>query len=58
MNLSANNLCGVFDSPDRPGVCSGLMPSYEMCGKNFIHAIEYLKRLETETRPDKRSNKP
>jgi Fe-S-cluster containining protein len=50
-NLTADNLCGIFNSLDRPKVCAGLKSDYEMCGGNFIHAMEYLKRLETETRP-------
>lgn len=49
IQLSEDNLCMLFGSPQRPAVCSGLRPSYEMCGDNDQAAMNYLIELERET---------
>jgi len=51
VQLSAANRCLIFGHPDRPAVCSGLMPSIAMCGKSRAQAMAWLTRLEKETAP-------
>ncbi len=43
--------CRLFDQPARPAVCASLKPSAEMCGADRWHAMAWLARLETATRP-------
>ncbi|KPF45741.1 hypothetical protein IP87_07645 [beta proteobacterium AAP121] len=43
--------CRLFGQPSRPAVCASLMPSAEMCGPHRQHAMAWLHRLETQTRP-------
>jgi hypothetical protein len=43
--------CRLFGHPDRPACCSGLKPSYEMCGDDRDHALAWLSQLEAATRP-------
>lgn len=49
--LSDDNLCLIFDHPDRPAVCRQLRPSPEMCGTRAQDALVYLTRLERHTTP-------
>lgn len=51
IQLSEKNLCMIFGSPLRPKVCSGLMPSAEMCGNTRVQAMTYLLDLESLTAP-------
>ena len=54
VQLDANNQCRIFGQPSRPAVCSGLMPSLEMCGApdgDSGHALRWLAQLERETAP-------
>jgi len=46
IQLDENNMCRLFGKNERPEVCSGLKPSYEMCGKSNAEAFAYLERLE------------
>jgi Fe-S-cluster containining protein len=50
--LTPENLCAIYDSPDRPQACACLRPNEEMCGQNFEEAMVYLTALEIATRPD------
>ncbi|MGQ3082519.1 MAG: YkgJ family cysteine cluster protein [Hydrogenophaga sp.] len=43
--------CRLFGQPERPAVCSSLAPGPEMCGSSREHAMAWLTRLETATRP-------
>ena len=61
VNLTADNLCGIYGrvdrpavcgSDDRPAVCGALKASKEMCGDSFGEAYERLASLELATRPD------
>ena len=54
-HLTADILCALFGSPDRPAVCAGLQPSPEMCGDSAAAAMSYLVRLEALTAPRPRS---
>ena len=49
--LGADARCRIFGQPERPAVCSGLMPSAEMCGASAAEAFVYLTRLEQLTQP-------
>jgi hypothetical protein len=51
VQLTDDERCARFGQPDRPGCCSGLQPSAEMCGSSREHALRWLERLETATRP-------
>ena len=53
VQLSADNLCLLFGSPQRPAVCSSLRASAEMCGATNDEAFERLTKIEVETRPTK-----
>ncbi|MGN7457291.1 YkgJ family cysteine cluster protein [Paenibacillus pasadenensis] len=43
--------CALFGRPERPAVCSELLPEPEMCGDSREHALGYLERLERATAP-------
>lgn len=49
IHLTADNLCALFGSPDRPDVCCRLRPNEEMCGDSARHAYRYLWQLERLT---------
>ena len=49
IQLDAQNRCRIFGQPQRPAVCSQLLPSAEMCGPNAAYALHYLSRLEVLT---------
>jgi len=49
IQLTEDNLCKLFGSPLRPGVCSSLKPSEEMCGTTEEEAMRYLTNLEEAT---------
>ncbi len=51
IQLTWDNLCRLFGSPDRPPVCVRLRPMTEMCGATMEEALAYLEKLEAETRP-------
>lgn len=51
IQLTDDNRCAIFDSPERPAVCARLRPTQEMCGDTFEHAMRYLEWLERETQP-------
>ncbi len=51
IQLDDANRCRIFGRPERPAVCSGLMPSPEMCGDGQHHALLFLSQLERLTAP-------
>ena len=51
VQLAEDRRCRIFGSPERPAVCSSLMPSQEMCGETAEEAFAYLELLERETSP-------
>lgn len=51
VQLDAALRCRIFGQPERPAVCAGLRPSYEMCGADAGAAMVWLTRLETATAP-------
>lgn len=50
VQLTEENRCRLFGSPERPAVCSSLRPSEEMCGHDAEQAYANLIRLERLTR--------
>ncbi|NMC13639.1 MAG: YkgJ family cysteine cluster protein [Chloroflexi bacterium] len=51
IQLTDDNLCRIYNQPDRPEVCSRLRPNKEMCGETMEHALAYLYNLDKETQP-------
>jgi len=51
VQLTEDDRCAIFDSPQRPACCAGLQPSAEMCGENRQQALAYLNWLERVTEP-------
>ncbi|MCW5664953.1 MAG: YkgJ family cysteine cluster protein [Piscinibacter sp.] len=51
VQLDAQDRCRLFGDPQRPAVCGSLQPSAAMCGDARPHALAWLARLETLTRP-------
>lgn len=47
--LSPDNLCRIFGSPDRPEVCVSYRATTEFCGKDREQAIRLLDALEAAT---------
>ena len=52
VQLTEDNLCRLYDRPERPPVCVQLRPNQEMCGNNAAEALEWLYELERTTRPE------
>ena len=52
VHLTPDYRCTLFGSSRRPGCCSGLQPSAEMCGANREQALAWLTHLEQATSPD------
>jgi Fe-S-cluster containining protein len=52
IQLTEDNRCLLFGSPERPEVCARLRPMEEMCGSSAEEALAYLARLEVLTAPD------
>ena len=51
VQLDNASMCRLFGRPERPAVCVSLQASAEMCGPHRQHAMAWLQRLETQTRP-------
>jgi len=51
VQLTDDERCLLFGSPERPAVCITLRPSADMCGTSKQEAMTYLIRLEEMTRP-------
>lgn len=51
VQLDDQGRCRLFGQPERPAVCLSLKPSLPMCGSDRAHAMQWLSRLEADTRP-------
>lgn len=51
VQLTPENLCAIWDRPDRPAVCRSLRPEKAMCGDDAGQALVYLSLLEAATAP-------
>ena len=49
--LAEDNSCIVFGQAVRPVFCASLQPSQEMCGETRAYAMEWLAKLESQTKP-------
>lgn len=49
MQLSAQNQCLLFGSPERPAVCSAFNADEQVCGKTDTEALQLLTWLEQAT---------
>ena len=49
--LTEDNRCALYGSPERPAVCERLLAAMEMCGSNAEEALIYLTWLEETTSP-------
>ncbi|UML95659.1 Fe-S-cluster oxidoreductase [Shewanella xiamenensis] len=47
--LSDDNLCLIFGSPDRPAVCSDFEASLDVCGDSNEEALWLITNLESQT---------
>jgi len=45
-HLNENNLCNLYDSTERPLVCSICKPDPDFCGKSFEEAVKIFSSLE------------
>jgi Fe-S-cluster containining protein len=46
-----NNICTLFNSPNRPKVCLSFKPNPEICGQSPEEARELIQYWERETSP-------
>lgn len=51
VQLTPDNRCALFGSPERPAFCAGFAPAPAVCGDNRAEALARLARLEAATRP-------
>jgi hypothetical protein len=54
VQLDERDRCRLFGDARRPAVCASLAASAEMCGKDRVHALAFLDRLERLTAADSR----
>lgn len=47
--LTPDNLCAIFDKPERPAVCVSYQATAEYCGSSGEQAITLLTELEVLT---------
>ena len=48
--LDNQNLCMLFDTPQRPAVCSSFQASPDICGTNKSEATQLIRWYERETK--------
>jgi len=49
LHLSVDNLCALFDKPERPAVCSAFGADAAVCGSSREEALQLIEWLEKET---------
>lgn len=49
IHLTEDMLCGIYNSPLRPAVCSNFSFDPLVCGRDKLEAIEIFTKLETST---------
>jgi len=49
IQLTPEDRCALFGSPQRPAVCLSLRPTPEMCGRHRDEASQWLARMEVLT---------
>ena len=53
VQLTEEGTCRLYGKPERPGVCSSLQASEEMCGRSREEALRILAEWERLTAPDR-----
>ena len=51
IQLDDNNLCKLFNQPERPQACLNFQASEEFCGTDNHFALRSLTQLEQESQP-------
>jgi hypothetical protein len=51
VNLAADGLCRVWNTPEYPEVCRAFAPQRWVCGDSAAEALRLLADLEARTRP-------
>lgn len=51
LHLMDNNLCGLFNDPRRPAVCSSFQADLDICGTNYQQAVHRIRWYEKATKP-------
>jgi Fe-S-cluster containining protein len=51
IQLTADNACALFGSPERPEVCRRLRPEPGICGGDAAEAMRLIVRMERATDP-------
>lgn len=49
IQLDDNNLCKLFEQPERPDVCLGFSADKETCGETSEYALKQISFLEIAT---------
>lgn len=49
LHLSADNLCTLFERPERPAVCVAFSADSAVCGSSLEEALRLIEWLEQET---------
>jgi hypothetical protein len=50
-HLDQDLCCRLFSDPARPGFCTSLQPSVDMCGKDRDEALSLIAAMENATKP-------
>jgi uncharacterized protein len=48
IHMDDNNLCLLFNKPERPKFCINYTPDKDFCRKNFDEAIKFLSDIENK----------
>lgn len=51
LHLTEENLCALFERPERPAVCGEYQPSPDFCGESREGAMRLISAAELLTRP-------
>jgi hypothetical protein len=49
LHLTEDNLCGLFNTPQRPHFCMQFQAEEAFCGHSFAEALVILTELESST---------
>lgn len=49
LHLTADHVCGIYGSPDRPAVCVSFQATRDFCGATADEALRLLAELEIQT---------
>ncbi len=49
IQLSEDNLCKIFEQPDRPALCDAFKATEDVCGTSNDEALRLISLLESET---------